>query len=87
MARLDIERQKELEPKRMEYARNKIAGFGYSILEETETTLKFEFNGSVVTLFPYSGWHTGKTIKDGRGIEKLIRQIKKETPDRGLVGG
>lgn len=76
MGRLDIERQKELEPKRMEYARNQITALGYEITEENATALKFVFKGSTVTLFPYSGWHTGKTIQDGRGIAKLLKQIR-----------
>jgi len=46
MARLDIERQKELEPKRMEYARNQITALGYEITEENATALKFVFKGS-----------------------------------------
>lgn len=75
--RLDIERQKELEPKRMEYARNQITALGYEITEGNVTTLKFTFKGSTVTLFPYSGWHTGKTIQDGRGIGKLLKQIRR----------
>ena len=41
--RLDIDRQKELEPKRMEYARNQITALGYEITEENATTLKFTF--------------------------------------------
>lgn len=77
MGRLDINRQKELEPKRMEYARNQITALGYEITEENVTTLKFTFKGSTVTLFPYSGWHTGKTIQDGRGIGKLLKQIRR----------
>lgn len=75
--RLDIDRQKELEPGRIEYARNQITALGYEITEENATALKFVFKGSTVTLFPYSGWHTGKTIQDGRGIAKLLKQIKK----------
>ena len=76
MGRLDIDRQKKLEPKHIQYAKDKITAFGYEIMEENATTLKFMYNGSVVTLFPYSGWHTGKTINDGRGISKLIKQIR-----------
>lgn len=33
MGRLDIEKQKELEPKRMEYARNQITALGYPVTE------------------------------------------------------
>lgn len=76
MARLDIERQGELQPKRMEYAKEQITKLGYKIEYETETEIAFLYEGKVVKLFPYSGWHTGQTIKDGRGISKLLRQIK-----------
>jgi hypothetical protein len=79
MARQNIERQNKLEPKRMQYAIDQIVNLGYEIIYKDETKLKFEFMGGVVTLFPYSGWHTGKTIKDGRGLEKLIKQINPES--------
>lgn len=75
-SRLGQERQIRLEPQRMEYAKKEITDLGCDIFEETETLLKFKFNGGIVTLFVYTGWHTGKTIKDGRGIEKLVKQIK-----------
>lgn len=74
--RLDTDRQKELEPERMVYAKQEIEKLGYRIIYESETELQFMFNGAEIKLFPYSGWHTGKTIKDGRGIAKLLKQIK-----------
>lgn len=77
MPRLNEERQQELEPKRMEYAFEQINKAGYEILESDATSLKFKFKGHTVTLFPYSGWHTGKSIQDGRGLQKLLNQIKK----------
>jgi len=76
MARLNIERQNELEPQRMVHARNQITGLGYAIVRESKTELVFEFKGREVHFFPYSGWHTGSTIKDGRGLSNLINQIK-----------
>jgi hypothetical protein len=75
MARLNIDRQKELEPKRMEYAKSKISALGYEV-KESDKMLQFIHDGSVITFYPYSGWHTGKTIKDGRGINNLLRQIQ-----------
>lgn len=75
MGRLDIEKQKELEPKRMEYARNQITALGYPVTEVNATTLQFIFRGSPVTLYPYSGWFTGRTVTDGRGIKNLLKQI------------
>lgn len=76
MARQDVDRQIELEPKRVEFAKNIIIKLGYEILLETKTYIEFEHIGDRVRFFPYSGWHTGKSIKDGRGIEKLIKQLK-----------
>jgi hypothetical protein len=77
MARLDTDRQEKLEPKRMEYAIKAIQRLGYEITYQDSTKIKFEFNGKSVTLFPFSGWHTGKTIKDGRGINHLLKQLSK----------
>jgi hypothetical protein len=75
MARLDIERQLELEPKRMAYAKHQIEAKGYKVTEVSNSKLIFEFMGHYVYFFPYSGWHSGSTIKDGRGLKKLLRQI------------
>lgn len=77
MARQDIEMQKELEPKRMDYARRKILELGFAIEQETKTAIRFRFKGELVTIFPYSGWHTGKSIVDGRGINNLLLQLTK----------
>jgi hypothetical protein len=63
---------------RMKYAKEQITALGYEIIFEDRTKLQFEFNGKKVNLFPYTGWHTGPTIKDGRGIENLLKQIKKQ---------
>ena len=76
MKRLDIERQNTLQPKRKEYCKEQITKLGYVINYESETELVFDFMGHPVKLFPYSGWHTGRTIIDGRGLVKLLRQIK-----------
>lgn len=76
MKRLNQDRQKELEPKRMEFAQHTIEALGFTIISKTDIYIQFEFNGSIVTYFPYSGWATGKTIQDGRGMQNLLRQIK-----------
>lgn len=78
MARLNIERQEMLEPERIKFAKQQIASLGFQITNEDATKIQFVFKGSTVTLFPYSGWHSGKTITDGRGIEKLIKQISNQ---------
>ena len=74
--RLNKEREQELQPKRMEVARGKIEALGYEIFYSDATVLAFIFNGQSVKFFPYSGWHTGKSIKDGRGLQNLLKQLK-----------
>jgi hypothetical protein len=76
MARLDKEREQELTPKRAEFARNIINHLKLEIVFDNDTEIHFKFKNEVIKLFTYSGWHTGKSIIDGRGIENLIKQIK-----------
>jgi len=75
MARQDQERQKKLEPLRMKNAREAIEKKGYMVSLKSETTLMFTFKDVLILYFPYSGWATGATIKDGRGLKKLLMQI------------
>jgi hypothetical protein len=74
--RLDSERQAALEPSRMEFAIGKIEKLGYDITFRDSTKFKFKFKGEIITFYPYSGWATGKTIEDGRGLHNLLMQIK-----------
>lgn len=76
MARLDTEIQDREEPKRIEFAVKKIEALGHKITHRDDKKIQFEHRGNVVTLYPYSGWHTGKTITDGRGLENLLKQIR-----------
>ena len=75
--RLNKEREKKLQPRRMKYAKNMIENLGLEITFENENELQFMFKGSRINFFPYSGWATGKTIQDGRGLERLLNQLKK----------
>lgn len=74
--RIDQEREKELQPKRMQVAREKIEALGYDIFFSDQTVLAFTHNNEVVKYFPYSGWASGKSIKDGRGLQNLLNQLK-----------
>lgn len=76
MGRLDKERQDELEPKRIEFAKNKLSDLGYEIVGESDSCIQFIYNGNKISFFPYSGWYTGKGIGSGRGINKLMKQLK-----------
>lgn len=61
---------------RVKMAKNEIEILGYEITFENTSRIEFEFKSGKVVFFPYTGWHTGKTIRDGRGLKKLISQIK-----------
>jgi hypothetical protein len=74
--RLDQDREKRLQPKRIDYAAHELQRMGYEV-EYDETKITFVHNGSKVTYFPYSGWHTGKSIEDGRGWDHLFKQLTK----------
>ncbi len=75
MARLNIDRQKKLEPERMCYAIEKITALGYTITGKDNASFRFVHNGKTVTFYPYSGWATGASIKDGRGLKHLLSQL------------
>ena len=74
--RLDQEREAELQPKRMEVAINAIKNVGLKIVFTDKTKIIFDYKDQSVVFYPYSGWHTGKSIKDGRGLQNLLNQIK-----------
>jgi len=61
MARLNIERQIELEPNRIDFAKREIEKFGY-VVTVFSKQLNFTFKNEIITLYPYSGWFTGKTV-------------------------
>ncbi len=74
--RLNQERESELQPKRIAAAKTAIEALGFDICFETETELRFYFKGAMIKYYPYSGWATGMTIKDGRGLQNLLKQLK-----------
>jgi hypothetical protein len=76
MARLDIDRQRKLEPERIKYAIDKLTELGLEPVQQDPTMITFFYKGHKVAFFPYSGWHTGKSIIDGRGIHELLKQLK-----------
>lgn len=74
--RLNKERKEELEEPRMDFAIRKLTEAGYEVARMNDNELNFLFKGNNIKFFPYTGWHTGKGIKDGRGLQKLLDQIK-----------
>lgn len=76
--RLDQDRQRRLEPKRVAFAVDQLRRLGIEPESVSDTTVRFVWRGSPVVLFPYSGWHSGRTIRDGRGLDNLLRQLRPE---------
>src|SRR5687767_4057500 len=74
--RLDQERQKELEPQRMDYAEEKLGELGIACIRLTNGELEFEWQGKAIKLFAYSGWWSGPVIGSGRGINQLVQKLK-----------
>ncbi len=74
--RLDQEREARLQPKRVKECKVKLEQLGFEVEQAGDTQLRFMFNGSIVSFWPYSGWCSGKSVKDGRGFPKLLGQLK-----------
>lgn len=72
--RLNQQRQKELEPKRIEFAKKELEKLGY-VVTQFDKEIEFNYKGNVIKFFPYSGWYSGKGIGHGRGIKQLIKQL------------
>jgi putative heme iron utilization protein len=69
------ERRKLVEADRMKNTLAELKSLGYGAMVVDRSTIQFEFDGHTVTFYPYTGWHTGKSIKDGRGWRNLRKQI------------
>ena len=74
--RLDIEKQNRMEPERISHAKKQFEKLGIKITETTDRFIAFIYKDQNVTFWPYSGWHSGSSIKDGRGLNNLLKQIK-----------
>ena len=75
-SRLDQEREARLQPKRMKNCKARLEQLGFDVEVVGDTQLKFMFNNNMVIFYPYSGWHSGKSIKDGRGFKNLLKQLE-----------
>lgn len=78
MARLDQNRVDRLQPKRVQSCKNKLERLGFIVEQLGETQLKFTFKDSPVSFWPYSGWFSGRTVRDGRGFKNLLNQLSEK---------
>lgn len=68
-----IKTQQEID--RVEYAHRKLTEAGIVVTKAAYNRLEFMWKGSRVMFWPFTGWATGKTIQDGRGIHNLLKQL------------
>jgi len=78
MSRLDSERERELGPKRKQYALTELGKLQTisDIQSGNDDCVTFEYRGHRITFWAYSGWFTGKGVVAGRGINNLLQQLK-----------
>lgn len=67
--------KENIQEDRMQYALLQLEIIGIPIESRNDTTIIFKHKGETVMFFPFTGWHSGKSIKDGRGISKLLKQL------------
>lgn len=79
MARLDTDRQKELEPSRLFTALMELGKLDcVTDIVSSSKLIEFTYKENVIKYYPYSGWATGRGIKDGRGLQNLLKQLNNE---------
>lgn len=74
--RLNQEREKKLTPQRIQKAIIELEKRGYRPKSDG-VSLSFSHKESKIVYYAYSGWASGKTIKDGRGLKNLLNQLDK----------
>ncbi len=73
---LSLKNRSGKEPGRWEYVVKVLKERNYNPVEDRENKcIRFSFQGNTITVWPYKGWFSGKGVKDGRGIAKLLKQI------------
>ena len=64
------------EPGRREFVISELRRRGYSPEWDADAkAVRFTHNGNTITVWPYKGFFSGKGVKDGRGIRKLLKQL------------
>lgn len=77
-SRLDQERENRLQPRRIQKTLFELSNRGIPVHYTDKTKIKFMHKGYEITYHPYSGWASGKSIEDGRGLNNLLNQIDEE---------
>lgn len=70
------EEKRKITEQRKEYAIIELEKLGYELTYEDDDEINISYKGKTVSIFPYSGWFQGKSVKKGRGIKNLLKQLK-----------
>jgi hypothetical protein len=70
------ERRDQLEPGRFDFCVKQLKAMGYEVGTVDTRMITFTHKGQRIIFYPFTGWFTGKTVKDGRGINNLLNQLK-----------
>lgn len=77
MSRLDAEREERLQPARIKSCKERLEELGYEVIQRDHTLLDIKYKGNIIKFWPYSGWHSGKGIQQGRGFKNLLKQLER----------
>ena len=71
-------RKETLQPKRIQFAIAALKRIGITETEADNTSVSFKHKGNTIKLYAFTGWYSGKGVKDGRGIANLINELKSQ---------
>lgn len=64
------------EDSRIKFAKSELEKRGYKVTHDVANKcLIFEYKSNTIRFYPYTGWFTGKGIKDGRGLQTLLKRL------------
>jgi len=76
LKQLAVENRDTHEPGRREYVMAALRERGFSpVWNEEKKAVMFDYKGNTITVWPYKGFFSGKGVKDGRGVRKLLNQL------------
>ena len=70
-----MDSKKKIEAERKDFAMFQLDKLGIEFTYEDDSEIRFDWKGKQVKFFPFSGWHTGGSIRDGRGLKNLLKQL------------
>lgn len=68
-----------LEAQRVKNAQALLTKSGIAFTMQNPVNIIINHDGHQISFWPYTGWHSGKSITAGRGIKNLIKQLSDET--------